>query len=103
MATSIPRRVTVGPFVYTVTVADELDEQRMGMVDFRHQTIDLLRDQPPMQMRDTLLHEVMHAVVRFAGLDMEENERVVAALSSILLMVLRANPRLVAHLVAADA
>jgi hypothetical protein len=103
MAISIPSPVSIGGVPHSISLADTLPDDQVGQIIFRQNAITLLADQSPAEMRDTLLHEVMHAVVRFVGLDLDENERVTAALTSTLLMVLRANPALVAYLTATDA
>lgn len=56
----------------------------------------------PSQERDTLLHELLHAIWAHTGLSYEddEQERVVGALAPWLLGALRDNPRLVAFLLA---
>lgn len=62
--------------------------------------IDLARGQKPLEETDTVLHEVMHAILyaqgRPDGGDTEE--QYVRALSSGLVVVLRENPELVAYL-----
>lgn len=51
-------------------------------------------------MRDTVLHEALHACLFATGLNLGdgEEERLVAALSPVLLAALRDNPALVAYL-----
>jgi len=55
---------------------------------------------PPDQIADTLLHEMLHAIwyTVQAGLDEDEQERVVGSIASTLLDTLRRNPSLVAFL-----
>lgn len=55
------------------------------------------------QTRDTLLHEILHALVGIVGMfdKAKDEERVVAGLTPLLLDALRRNPKVVAYLVAA--
>lgn len=55
--------------------------------------------QSPDQLRDTVLHEVVHAVVELNKLEgTEVDERLVSVLSTHLLDTLRRNPELVVYL-----
>lgn len=107
---SPPSSVAVGPFRYRVS----LDSQEMlrmcrsqrtdllGNCDQRSLTILVEPDQAAGQMADTMMHEVLHAVVDMVGLGSEwgseKEEAVVTRLSPALLDVLRRNPELVAYL-----
>ena len=72
-----------------------------GHVNHHSLTIELQSDQAEAQKRDTLLHEVIHAI-DFA-VHLELKERHVHALAAGLLCVLRDNPELVERLTAPDA
>ena len=97
-----PRTVRVGPHVYSVST-----EQRNGD-DYGETQIDrceirLAAKQGPSQLRETLLHEALHACTALAGLRVEwgedRDESCVTRLAPILLDVLRRNPRLIEFLV----
>jgi hypothetical protein len=96
-----PRKVKVGPHEYRVRVdksgvlmaAERLGQHRMA--DLR---MDVAGGQAPSMLRDTVLHEVMHAV--FVGMELSEDdeEKFVSRLTPVLLAVLRDNPKLVEFL-----
>lgn len=106
-----PRRLKVGHLSYTV----EVDAKRCreadvtyGQSDMRDSTILLSPEQSAGQLRDTMLHEVLHCVmdqtnIRHGGDKAliptgDDEERLIHALSPALLAVLRDNPRLIAFL-----
>jgi len=76
------------------------DLEAVGTILLTTQSIVVARDLAGDQERDTVLHEVLHGLVRIVGLvkDDDEEERIVATLAPILLDALRANPALVRYL-----
>lgn len=54
------------------------------------------------QQKDTLLHEMLHASLRILGFDISDKleERVIAAMTPVLLDMLRANPQVTKWLTA---
>ena len=62
--------------------------------------IDILQGQNTLDELDTLLHEVMHAILHCQGREngAETEETYVRALATGLLMVLRQNPKFVVYL-----
>lgn len=104
-----PRKVQVGPFVYTVSsdqaeMAAAVREDRkemFGRTDHAALRILLEPTQTEPRMRDTLLHEVLHTLTTLTGLDMElgqDEEGMVNRMAPALLDVMRRNPQLVAYL-----
>jgi hypothetical protein len=66
-------------------------------------TITVRGNLPGDKLREVLLHEVLHAIVgssRMALWESDEEERIVAQLSPVLLNVLRTNPDLARFLLA---
>lgn len=95
-----PRSVRVGVFEYSVELdsAEEID----GNCGSTRNELERIRISPvlsPGQGRSTLLHEVLHACLHFAGMRGEEEklteEEFVTRLAPVLLMVLVDNPELV--------
>lgn len=80
----------------------------LGSVDLANQQIGVREAQAFTQLKDTLLHEILHVLVRmqahqdrfrpFAADRAHPEEPVVYALATSLLSVLRGNPKLVAWL-----
>lgn len=105
----IPAHVQVGPHRYTVVAdaakADELNTNH-GQTDNRLARIVIHPGQARTQLRDTLLHETLHAILDGAGMANDgvsvslpgDEELVVSRLSPLLLDTLRRNPDLVAVL-----
>lgn len=63
-------------------------------------SIDIVDGQDPIEERDTVLHEVMHAILHCQGREHggEGEELYVRALAAGVLMVLRDNPKFVKYL-----
>ncbi len=80
------------------------DRPNMGLCDAKLQHIYIAADLGPDQARDTVLHEVIHALAKITAavgfLSGAEEERIVMLLSPLLLDALRANPELVTYLTA---
>jgi len=91
----IPRYLKVGPFNYTVELHDgywNKDDIRVyGEVDERGATIHLDVDASPEVIRDSIVHEVIHAILLMYDRD---DEDLVRLLAPMLLQVIRDNPRL---------
>ena len=112
-APELPAVVEVGPHPYTVTT-EELAWLRVfaatnsaglvGQTDHCLNTITIDPALSPTMKRDTLLHEVLHAVFSATGvsrdLGSEKEEDAINRLTPTLLAVLRRNPELLAYLLA---
>lgn len=72
----------------------------VGRALISRQQLLVVEDQGFDQERDTVLHEVCHAIIDLQDLitDEDDKERITAALVPVLLGVLRDNPGLVAYL-----
>lgn len=114
----MPETVQVGPHRYQVVATTEaVMEARnnagnaglVGHHDAMRCRLTVDPDIPPSQAADTLLHEVLHAVLMVTGADEQLarrkaglDEYVICALTPTLLDVLQRNPDLVAFLVDPD-
>ena len=78
-----------------------VDMERVGTVHITKQRISIAKDMASDQERDTVLHEVLHALIRVINLmpKEQEEERIVVALAPLILDALRRNPNLVEYLV----
>lgn len=106
---TLPKKVYVAPHVMAILYDDdnrlkELEDLN-GLCDFDTGRIWIDRQQTPLMEKDTVLHEVLHAVLdqcgvkrRFKDVDKEFEEDVVVEIAPRLLQVLRDNPRLVEYL-----
>lgn len=109
-----PTHVRIGPYRYRVELADlgdmadpedEREDNGFGEYAPEVETIRLNKNQRPDSLADTLLHEVLHAVLGYTGaqemlktFNDSAEEFVVSALTGELLNVLRRNPSLVSFL-----
>lgn len=109
-----PTHVRVGPYTYTVKVdaerikelEKESDTDLYGITTHGHLEIVLQPDVADMVLRETLLHEILHAVLFNTGLSDrmtdKAEEHMVRALSPALFSLLRENPDLVRYLTGSD-
>ena len=113
MTTPAPSHVRVGPYALEVAVGGPAwdaqveahrsfhspDDQLFGRCDFENLIIGVNGDVADDMIRETLLHEVLHACVFASGADLgegaEHEEAFVAVMSPMLIEVLRNNPVLV--------
>ncbi len=114
----MPTQIRIGPYDFAVrgdmasvmTAREEGRDQRVGETDTRWLRITVDARLPAGQVRDTLLHEVLHACWYAVGgfderpdeSERDREERYVARLSPVLLDTLRRNAGLAAFLVAPD-
>lgn len=109
MAMPIPPVVTVGGRTYTIHSDEETsrltsDDGSRGMTFTERLRIHLNAEMPDDLIRETLLHECMHAAWDFVGLGKagaiaEHEEQAIKALAPVLVDMLRRNPEIVAYLV----
>lgn len=100
----LPRRLDVGPVRYAVTT-DPLPVAKMGdqlgECNIDRATITIDPDQPADVLRESLMHEALHALTAFTGLageiSRDQEERLVNRLAPALLDTMRRNPKAVAY------
>lgn len=98
-----PQRIRISPHTWRLRRCPvDVDGELHGALQERELRILVARGHAPSQLRDTVLHEVLHAIWAQCGLEFEhdDQERVVASMSPRLLACLRDNPELVAFLTA---
>lgn len=98
--TGKPKKVNVGPFRYTIAWVEDLPESS-GFTNMDHRIIGVAGSCDEQTQRETLLHEILHAVIDMTGLrgeDKDKEEKLVASISPVLYDVLRSNPTVVAYL-----
>lgn len=85
------KTIQIGAQVWTIKTVKkiEADPRAAGLCDSDTNTI-WIRKGPVDQMRDTLLHEVMHAILTVAGVDIgkKKEEQVIKTLAPWLDMIL---------------
>jgi len=109
----IPKKVIVGPFTFAI----EMDETAKitltdahGETDIERLVIRLHPDRHPQIIKETFLHEVLHACASVAGLDhelglidRELEEKVVRRIAPVLLDVILRNKGVVTYLCGTNA
>lgn len=117
---SLPQRVVIAGHPFRLELVDDpnaaLDRhEKAGAIGITNVQMGVIRlrgggENQPHNVRDTVLHEVIHTVLSLGYLDGQQDvfkngrqaERVVEVLSTHLLDTLRRNPELVAYLTAED-
>ncbi len=94
-----PRRIVTGPFTWRIEWVD-LGGEHYGETDQERLLIRMQPDLAPEFERETLMHELLHACYRTAGIDstVEREEQIVSGISPFLLDALRRSPGLAAYL-----
>lgn len=105
----LPRRLNAAPHVMSILYDDDNRlnevEDLNGLCDFDTGRIWIDRDQTPLMEKDTVLHEILHALLdqtgakrRFKEVGSDFEEELVSELTPRLLQVLRDNPVIVRYL-----
>lgn len=100
-----PSAVMIGPHRYTLTLAHSRPvrlsdgaEPSVGECDTKHCVITIDPDQSPTQLRDSVIHEILHGcmsligVTEDPGIDRDTEERIVLRLAPVLLQLVRQRP-----------
>lgn len=107
-AAPVPAEVQIGPFTYDISTdpadLDAIsDEPVYAAINPSSLLIALEATQDIGQLRDSLLHEILHGVTFVAGLDQdiapEMLEEIIYRVSPVLLDTLRRNPEVLGFLV----
>lgn len=98
-----PRSIVVGPVVYDVTFEDMSGQGVTGRTGVDALRILISTTSARGQQRDTLLHEILHAIFSMVGLTEDlgpvTEESHILRLAPAILDVLRRNPDLVQYLI----
>lgn len=100
----LPKSVKVGAHAYSIVADIHDEEDKHGQTLHVPQVIRVRPAQGASALRDTVLHEVLHAICGAAGslyvmgVEGDDEERLIRFLTPWILGVLRDNPRLVAYL-----
>lgn len=106
--TEMPRLVLVGPHVYQLRFVSGLMHEDgtalLGQCLTDQLRIELEEDQPESLLRETVLHELVHAIAAQYSIneDGKEEEEWASALGVGMLAVLRHNPQLTAWIVSKE-
>lgn len=93
-------RIKIGEVVWKVNETSHIDD--FGVTEYMAGEILLNSSQTTSQMRETLLHEVCHAIVFSYGIQLgtpEQEEQFINSFSPVLLSVICNNPEFLSILV----
>lgn len=77
----------------------ELDNGDLGSCDTNANEIEIMEGLPPVEERDTVLHEILHGVWALMGIDYPKiEETIVNRLATGLTQVFQDNPELMKYL-----
>lgn len=98
-----PKRVKVGLHLYRLRSVKNITDSSgwlYGRTDRKKTLIEVDPTVSPSQLRDTILHEILHAIIgdQPIALAEDQEELVIRGITPVLLAVLRENPELVAFL-----
>lgn len=100
-----PKVVYVGPYDYTVRFTKSLGASLYGETDNTNSELLVHPKQSPSNLRDTLLHEALHAIFHVSGAskalswDMATEEQLIRLLNPWLVQLVQDNPELIAYLI----
>lgn len=93
----LPKSLKIGPHKFAVVLVPDGvmdDAGRFGHASLQRLVIALDSEQPDSQLLDTLLHEVLHAMLAPMGLEDEIEERLCLFLAPAILLTIQDNPEL---------
>lgn len=96
----IPDTVQIGPHLYRVVLVPDGvmdDSGRFGHASIERLVIALEAEQPESLLKDTLMHECLHAMLTTLDLEDDLEERVILTLAPALLSLANNNPQLWCH------
>ncbi len=95
----IPKHVEIIGHKFTVILSAEISDDELGRCDYNQQKIFISKQQASDTMRDTLLHEIIHAVHWLMGLaDNSTEEEFTARTATGFRSVMLQNPEVVNYL-----
>ena len=95
----IPKHVEIIGHKFTVILSAEISDDELGRCDYNQQKIFISKQQASDTMRDTLLHEIIHAVHWLMGLaDNSTEEEFTARTATGLRSVMLQNPEVINYL-----
>ena len=97
-ATKMPKSVKVGYFNYTIKENEDLVEN-LGLTKLDKLIIEITPSYPEQIVKETLLHECLHAILKDSFLFNDEiEENLVSMISPQIMMVMKDNPDLKSYL-----
>lgn len=98
-ATGLPKTLRFLHLTIPVVEGGTTDDETLGEWHARKAEIHYDAASTEQVLRETILHEVLHAVCEHSGLDPDDHETIIRSISPLILHVLRQNPEFVRWLV----
>lgn len=93
-----PKTVEILGQNFGIVLSSEMSEEELGRCDYSNQLIYISKSQASDSMRDTLLHEIIHAIHCLMGLgDNNTEEEFTARTTTGLRSVMLQNPEVVEY------
>ena len=96
--------IKVGTFVYDLQETDKPilfnHEECAGLIDYEHMTIDIKSDLELQRKKQTMLHELFHAIIQEYAIDIEDvdEEYLVDILGVAMFQVIKDNKELINYI-----
>ena len=88
-------KVKVGGIIYEIEKKESVevnqDKNHYGVCNFKDATIEISTTVNEQRQKQTLIHEIMHAVFDEAGIELENEETIVNQISLVWYQVLKDN------------
>ena len=97
--TGLPKTLTFLHLTIPIVAGGTTDEESLGEWHATKAEIHYDANATEPVLRETLLHEVLHAVCEHSGLDPDDHETIIRSISPLILHMLRENPKFVGWLV----
>jgi len=98
-ATGLPDTIRFLHLTIPIVAGGTTDDESLGEWHANKAEIRYDDSATPDVLRETILHEVLHAVCEHSGLDPDDHETIIRSISPLILHILRENPTLLAWLV----
>jgi hypothetical protein len=89
----IPNKVKIGGLTYKIKMVDmvSLGPNYIGCCDYKASVIEIAKDMDAQKQEETLIHEMVHAMMEHAGYK-EQDEEAVHRTATAFHMLIKDNP-----------
>jgi len=94
----LPNSLKLGLDQYSITYKDELEHSDLGAVIFKTREVKVSTKNDPVEMRRTLLHEVIHICLAHVGVYGEDSEEICRQLEYPLFEAFVNNPEVTRYI-----
>lgn len=98
-ATGLPKTIRFLHLTIPLVAGGMTDHETLGEWHANRAEIHYDPDSTVPVLRETILHEMLHAVCEHSGLDPDDHETIIRSISPLILHMLRENPKFTEWLV----